>query len=275
MTSYGMPATYHFVCMHLDFTPLPGFLISGQLSTPYCGICIPLHAVSLVVLVSDPVASQFRFICLGYSPSNTLRGMTLPPAPVLTFTGRHWFCQHNQLEGAQWKCFCFPRSFDVINHYVIWITSHIRVWPDKVYINFIILAIGFFHLDHVSMSFLPMVLFSFLGLLVFPILFVERGTSSVLWLLVPNVITLVALRVLCWTVGTFRCMVFGAISTLAVWGSFLLVLSFLITCANCIDRFASSNNHVLCSMLNSIKALGCGEQLIGCSCRRCYSESVP
>ena len=33
-------------------------------------------------------------------------------------------------------------------------------------------------------------------------------------------ITLVALRVLCWTIGTSRCMVFGAISTLIVGGKF-------------------------------------------------------
>ena len=86
MAGPGMSATYHFVWMHLGFASIPGLLISRHLSTPYCGIHIPLYAVSLVVLVSNPVGSPFRFICLGYSLPNTLRGITLPPAPVLTFT---------------------------------------------------------------------------------------------------------------------------------------------------------------------------------------------
>ena len=82
----GMSATYHFVWICLGFGLFPGLHISRHLSTPYCEIYIPLYAVTLVVLVSNPVGSPFRFICLGYSLSNTLRCMTLSPAPVSTFT---------------------------------------------------------------------------------------------------------------------------------------------------------------------------------------------
>ena len=91
--------------------------------------------------------------------------MILPPAPVLTFTQMdaiglsitiHWKV-YNGIS------FCFPESFDVINDDFILITSHIKVRSDKVYIDFIIFAIEPFHLNDVSMSLLPMVLFAFLG----------------------------------------------------------------------------------------------------------------
>ena len=252
----GVSATYHFVWMHQGFTPLPGLHINRDLSTPYCGICIPLYAVSLVVLFSNPVGLPFRVICLRYSSQTPWWASHYHLLWCwLLLRQRHWSCYHNQLEGAKWYMLLFSWSFDVFNHDFIWITNHVRVWPNKVYINFIILVIEFFHLNDVSMSLLPMVLFAFLGVLCFTILFVGRGTSSALWLPVSNVTMLVVLRVLFWTVGTSRCMVFCVISTLVVWGSFLLVLLLLITGVNCIDRFASSNTHVLCSMLNSTKAL--------------------
>ena len=125
------------------------------------------------------------------------------------------------------------------------------------------MTIKFFHLNDVSMSLLPMVLIAFLVCCFFP--FCLQGGAAPLhfWLLVPIVTILFALRVLCWTDGISRCMVFGAISTMVVWGSFLLVLSFLITFANCIERFASFNTHLLHSMINSIKTLSYGEQFIG------------
>ena len=128
---------------------------------------------SLVVLVSNPVGSSFRFlclICLGYSVSNTLRGMTLPPALVSTFTQTEALVITITIS---WKvhnglCFCFPGSFYVIDHDFTWITNHIRVRLDKVYIHFIILAIKFFHLNGVNMSLLfHVVFFAFLGCCVF------------------------------------------------------------------------------------------------------------
>ena len=135
--------------MHLGFATFPGLYISRHLSTPYCGIHIPLHATSLVVLVSNPVGSPFRFITISWKVHNGI-------------------------------CFCFPGSFDVINHDITWITNHIRVRPNKVYIGFIILAIKFLHHNNVSMFLLPMVHFTFLGVLHFPSLFAGRATSSAL-----------------------------------------------------------------------------------------------
>ena len=77
MAGPGMSATYYFVWICLGFAPFPSSHISGHLSTPYCGIHIPLYAVSLVVLVSNPVGSLLRFICISYRLSNTPRGMAL------------------------------------------------------------------------------------------------------------------------------------------------------------------------------------------------------
>ena len=95
----------------------PGLHISRHLSTPYCGICIPLYVVSLVVLVSNPGGSPFRFICLGYSIPNTLRDVTLPPALCWLHSDRDIALTIT----ISWKvhngiCFCFPGSFDVTNH---------------------------------------------------------------------------------------------------------------------------------------------------------------
>ena len=59
MAGPDVSATYHFVWMHLGFAPLQGFHISRHLSDPYCGIHIPFYAVSLVVLVFNPVGSPF------------------------------------------------------------------------------------------------------------------------------------------------------------------------------------------------------------------------
>ena len=59
MAGTGMSATYHFVWMHLGFAPFPDLHISRHLTAPYCGIHIPLYAMSLVVLVSNPVGSPF------------------------------------------------------------------------------------------------------------------------------------------------------------------------------------------------------------------------
>ena len=182
MAGPGVSATYHFVWMHLGFAPFPGLHISWYLSSPYCGIHVPLYGVSLVVLVSNPISSPVRFIGLGYSPSNTLRGMILPPTLVLTFTWTEALVLPSQLPGrcTTGICFCFPGSFDIINHDFIWIISHIRVRPDKLYIDFIILAIS----SSISMMsvypFFPWWLLAFLGVLCFPILFVERGTFSAL-----------------------------------------------------------------------------------------------
>ena len=65
MVGPGVSATYHFVWIHQGYALLPGLHINRHWSTPYSGICIPLYAVTLVVLVSNPVGSPFRFICLG------------------------------------------------------------------------------------------------------------------------------------------------------------------------------------------------------------------
>ena len=99
MAGPSMSATYHSFWMCLGFAPLPGLHINGHLSAPYCGIHIPLYAVSLVVLVPNPVGSPFRFNCLGYSLSNTLRGITLSPAMVSTFTQAEAFVLPSQSAG--------------------------------------------------------------------------------------------------------------------------------------------------------------------------------
>ena len=86
MAGPDMSTTYHSVWICLGFAPFPGLHISGNLSAPFLRNQHSLYAVSSVVLVFNPVSSPFRFICLGYRLSNALRGMTLPPALVLTFT---------------------------------------------------------------------------------------------------------------------------------------------------------------------------------------------
>ena len=119
-----MSATYHFVWIHLGCTAGPGLQISGHISAPYCGIHVQLYAVSLVVLVSNPVGSPFKCICLGYCLSNTLRGITLPPIPVSQPLLRqwHWSYHHNQLEGAQLYMLLFS-----------WVCWHHQSWFHQDY----------------------------------------------------------------------------------------------------------------------------------------------
>ena len=62
MAGPGVSAKYHFVWICQGFAPFPGLHISRHLYVPYCGIHVPLYAVSLVVLVSNHVGLPFKFM---------------------------------------------------------------------------------------------------------------------------------------------------------------------------------------------------------------------
>ena len=132
LTGPSVSATYPFVWIHLGFGPFPGLHTSRHLSTPYCGIHVPLYAGSLVVLVFSILLLHHLDSSVWYSFSNNLRGMTLPLTPVSTFT------QTRALILPLWSTGrCTMVYASVFLHLLIssimifiWITKHIRVRPD-------------------------------------------------------------------------------------------------------------------------------------------------